>query len=40
MQDRLPLATLKDHGTNLQTVQQFIKKNQVSPSTMEGGDTH
>ncbi|XP_069631765.1 spectrin beta chain, non-erythrocytic 4 [Haliaeetus albicilla] len=28
VQDRLPLATLKDHGTNLQTVQQFIKKNQ------------
>ncbi|XP_062996569.1 spectrin beta chain, non-erythrocytic 4 [Elgaria multicarinata webbii] len=27
-QDRLPLATLKDHGNNLQTVQQFIKKNQ------------
>ncbi|RLV63671.1 hypothetical protein DV515_00018032, partial [Chloebia gouldiae] len=30
VQDRLPLAMLKDHGTNLQTVQQFIKKNQVS----------
>uniref|UniRef100_A0ACB8FFV2 Spectrin beta chain, non-erythrocytic 4 n=1 Tax=Sphaerodactylus townsendi TaxID=933632 RepID=A0ACB8FFV2_9SAUR len=28
MQDRLPLAMLKDHGSNLQTVQQFIKKNQ------------
>uniref|UniRef100_A0A8C8SUT0 Spectrin beta chain n=1 Tax=Pelusios castaneus TaxID=367368 RepID=A0A8C8SUT0_9SAUR len=28
VQDRLPLATLKDHGNNLQTVQQFIKKNQ------------
>uniref|UniRef100_A0A672V5I9 Spectrin beta chain n=1 Tax=Strigops habroptila TaxID=2489341 RepID=A0A672V5I9_STRHB len=28
VQDRLPLATLKEHGTNLQTVQQFIKKNQ------------
>ncbi|XP_074023705.1 spectrin beta chain, non-erythrocytic 4-like, partial [Numenius arquata] len=28
VQDRLPLATLKDHGTNLQTVQQYIKKNQ------------
>uniref|UniRef100_A0A670J8Q2 Spectrin beta chain n=1 Tax=Podarcis muralis TaxID=64176 RepID=A0A670J8Q2_PODMU len=28
VQDRLPLATLKDHGSNLQTVQQFIKKNQ------------
>ncbi|XP_077645281.1 spectrin beta chain, non-erythrocytic 4 isoform X2 [Lonchura striata] len=28
VQDRLPLATLKDHGTNLQTVQQLIKKNQ------------
>ncbi|KAM3656393.1 spectrin beta chain, non-erythrocytic 4-like [Ammospiza maritima maritima] len=28
VQDRLPLAMLKDHGTNLQTVQQFIKKNQ------------
>ncbi|XP_065520320.1 spectrin beta chain, non-erythrocytic 4-like isoform X7 [Lathamus discolor] len=29
VQDRLPLATLKEHGTNLQTVQQFIKKNQT-----------
>ncbi|XP_053123186.1 spectrin beta chain, non-erythrocytic 4 isoform X2 [Hemicordylus capensis] len=29
VQDRLPLATLKDHGSNLQTVQQFIKKNQT-----------
>uniref|UniRef100_A0A8C3QDY2 Spectrin beta chain n=1 Tax=Geospiza parvula TaxID=87175 RepID=A0A8C3QDY2_GEOPR len=28
VQDRLPLAMLKDQGTNLQTVQQFIKKNQ------------
>nr|XP_056701927.1 spectrin beta chain, non-erythrocytic 4 [Euleptes europaea] len=28
VQDRLPLALLKDHGSNLQTVQQFIKKNQ------------
>uniref|UniRef100_A0A8D0AZZ5 Spectrin beta, non-erythrocytic 4 n=1 Tax=Salvator merianae TaxID=96440 RepID=A0A8D0AZZ5_SALMN len=28
MQDRLPLALLKDLGNNLQTVQQFIKKNQ------------
>ncbi|XP_061453386.1 spectrin beta chain, non-erythrocytic 4 isoform X2 [Rhineura floridana] len=28
VQDRLPLATLKDHRDNLQTVQQFIKKNQ------------
>ncbi|XP_065511144.1 spectrin beta chain, non-erythrocytic 4 isoform X4 [Caloenas nicobarica] len=28
VQERLPLATLKDQGTNLQTVQQFIKKNQ------------
>ncbi|XP_063038503.1 spectrin beta chain, non-erythrocytic 4-like, partial [Melospiza melodia melodia] len=28
VQDRLPLAMLKDLGTNLQTVQQFIKKNQ------------
>uniref|UniRef100_A0A8D2LQC9 Spectrin beta, non-erythrocytic 4 n=1 Tax=Varanus komodoensis TaxID=61221 RepID=A0A8D2LQC9_VARKO len=27
-QDRLPLATLKEHGSNLQTVQQFMKKNQ------------
>ncbi|XP_017596235.1 PREDICTED: spectrin beta chain, non-erythrocytic 4-like, partial [Corvus brachyrhynchos] len=35
VQDRLPLATLKDHGTNLQTVQQFIKKNQVSARTAE-----
>uniref|UniRef100_A0A8D2LP30 Spectrin beta chain n=1 Tax=Varanus komodoensis TaxID=61221 RepID=A0A8D2LP30_VARKO len=26
--DRLPLATLKEHGSNLQTVQQFMKKNQ------------
>ncbi|OPJ69190.1 hypothetical protein AV530_012781 [Patagioenas fasciata monilis] len=30
VQERLPLATLKDLGTNLQTVQQLIKKNQVS----------
>ncbi|XP_077141682.1 spectrin beta chain, non-erythrocytic 4 [Ranitomeya variabilis] len=28
VQERLPLATSKDHGTNLQTVQQLIKKNQ------------
>ncbi|XP_071656932.1 spectrin beta chain, non-erythrocytic 4 isoform X2 [Patagioenas fasciata] len=28
VQERLPLATLKDLGTNLQTVQQLIKKNQ------------
>ncbi|KAL8220085.1 UNVERIFIED_CONTAM: Spectrin beta chain, non-erythrocytic 4 [Gekko kuhli] len=28
VQDRLPLALLKDLGSNLQTVQQFIKKNQ------------
>lgn len=30
MQDRLPLARLKDRGSNLQSVQQLIKKNQVS----------
>uniref|UniRef100_A0A8V5GXT6 Spectrin beta chain n=1 Tax=Melopsittacus undulatus TaxID=13146 RepID=A0A8V5GXT6_MELUD len=29
VQDRLPLAMLKEQGTNLQTVQQFIKKNQT-----------
>ncbi|KAM8794004.1 spectrin beta chain, non-erythrocytic 4 [Eudromia elegans] len=29
VQDRLPLATLQDHGNNLQTVQQFMKKNQA-----------
>ncbi|CAJ0949936.1 unnamed protein product [Ranitomeya imitator] len=34
VQERLPLATSKDHGTNLQTVQQLIKKNQVSSRTM------
>ncbi|KAJ6663596.1 hypothetical protein lerEdw1_009675 [Lerista edwardsae] len=28
VQDRLPLAMLEDHGSNLQAVQQFIKKNQ------------
>uniref|UniRef100_A0A8C3I874 Spectrin beta chain n=1 Tax=Chrysemys picta bellii TaxID=8478 RepID=A0A8C3I874_CHRPI len=28
VQDRLPLATLRDHGSNLQAVQHFIKKNQ------------
>ncbi|KAM6427580.1 spectrin beta chain, non-erythrocytic 4 isoform 1-T1 [Liasis olivaceus] len=28
VQDRLPLAMLKDQGRNLQTVQQLIKKNQ------------
>ncbi|XP_077174841.1 spectrin beta chain, non-erythrocytic 4 isoform X2 [Paroedura picta] len=28
VQDRLPLALMTDHGSNLQTVQQFIKKNQ------------
>ncbi|XP_072287539.1 spectrin beta chain, non-erythrocytic 4 isoform X2 [Pyxicephalus adspersus] len=28
VQERLPLATSKDHGSNLQTVQQLIKKNQ------------
>ncbi|XP_057245144.1 spectrin beta chain, non-erythrocytic 4-like, partial [Malurus melanocephalus] len=28
VQERLPLATLKELGTNLQSVQQFIKKNQ------------
>uniref|UniRef100_A0A452I3U2 Spectrin beta chain n=1 Tax=Gopherus agassizii TaxID=38772 RepID=A0A452I3U2_9SAUR len=29
VQDRLPLATLRDPGSNLQAVQHFIKKNQV-----------
>ncbi|XP_067170580.1 spectrin beta chain, non-erythrocytic 4 [Apteryx mantelli] len=29
VQDRLPLAALQEHGSNLQTVQQFIKKNQA-----------
>ncbi|XP_069500595.1 spectrin beta chain, non-erythrocytic 4 isoform X1 [Ambystoma mexicanum] len=28
IQERLPLATLKEYGSNLQAVQQFIKKNQ------------
>ncbi|XP_068106871.1 spectrin beta chain, non-erythrocytic 4 isoform X3 [Hyperolius riggenbachi] len=28
IQERLPLATSKDHGSNLQNVQQLIKKNQ------------
>ncbi|XP_075771677.1 spectrin beta chain, non-erythrocytic 4 isoform X2 [Pelodiscus sinensis] len=28
VQDRLPLAASRDHGSSLQTVQQFIKKNQ------------
>ncbi|XP_053329402.1 spectrin beta chain, non-erythrocytic 4 [Spea bombifrons] len=28
VQERLPLATSKEHGSNLQTVQQLIKKNQ------------
>ncbi|XP_056396105.1 spectrin beta chain, non-erythrocytic 4 isoform X2 [Hyla sarda] len=28
VQERLPLSTSKDHGSNLQTVQQLIKKNQ------------
>uniref|UniRef100_A0A8C3CPX6 Spectrin beta chain n=1 Tax=Cairina moschata TaxID=8855 RepID=A0A8C3CPX6_CAIMO len=31
VQDRLPLATQQDLGSNLQSVQQLIKKNQVSP---------
>lgn len=30
IQERLPLATCKDYGNNLQSVQQYIKKNQVS----------
>uniref|UniRef100_A0AAX7TGL7 PH domain-containing protein n=1 Tax=Astatotilapia calliptera TaxID=8154 RepID=A0AAX7TGL7_ASTCA len=29
IQERLPLATCKDYGNNLQSVQQYIKKNQV-----------
>ncbi|KYO40220.1 hypothetical protein Y1Q_0020194 [Alligator mississippiensis] len=35
VQDRLPLATLKEHGGNLQTVQQFIKKNQALRRDLE-----
>uniref|UniRef100_A0A8C4KHT3 Spectrin beta, non-erythrocytic 4 n=1 Tax=Dromaius novaehollandiae TaxID=8790 RepID=A0A8C4KHT3_DRONO len=34
VQDRLPLAALQEHGSNLQTVQQFIKKNQDEQSTL------
>lgn len=30
VEERLPLAQSADYGTNLQTVQLFIKKNQVS----------
>lgn len=29
IQERLPLATCKDYGNNLQGVQQQVKKNQV-----------
>lgn len=32
VEERLPLAQSPDYGTNLQTVQLFIKKNQVSPA--------
>lgn len=32
VQERLPLATSTDHGTNLQAVQLLMKKNQVSLS--------
>lgn len=30
VEERLPLAQSADYGTNLQTVQLFMKKNQVS----------
>lgn len=33
VEERLPLAQSTDYGTNLQTVQLFMKKNQVSPAT-------
>lgn len=29
IQERLPLASCKDYGTNLQSVQHYLKKNQV-----------
>lgn len=31
IQERLPLASSKDYGANLQSVQHYLKKNQVSP---------
>lgn len=37
VQDRLPLATQQDLGSNLQSVQQLIKKNQVRPAARPGG---
>ncbi|KAK2104341.1 hypothetical protein P7K49_018197 [Saguinus oedipus] len=33
VEERLPLAQSADYGTNLQTVQLFMKKNQVSPAS-------
>jgi hypothetical protein len=44
VEERLPLAQSADYGTNLQTVQLFVKKNQVSsvsphqPSAPAGPD--
>ncbi|XP_075463101.1 spectrin beta chain, non-erythrocytic 4 isoform X3 [Ascaphus truei] len=35
VQERLPLATSKEHGSNLQAVQQLIKKNQDEQSTLQ-----
>lgn len=32
VEERLPLAQSADYGKNLQTVQLFMKKNQVSPA--------
>ncbi|XP_068608376.1 spectrin beta chain, erythrocytic [Brachionichthys hirsutus] len=34
--ERLPLATSKEHGANLQTVQMLLKKNQTLQREMEG----
>uniref|UniRef100_H3BC32 Spectrin beta chain n=1 Tax=Latimeria chalumnae TaxID=7897 RepID=H3BC32_LATCH len=36
MQDRMPLAESRDHGTNLQTVQLLIKKNQTLQKEIQG----
>lgn len=33
VEERLPLALSDDYGINLQTVQLFMKKNQVSPAS-------
>uniref|UniRef100_A0A3B4GFR6 Spectrin beta chain, non-erythrocytic 4-like n=1 Tax=Pundamilia nyererei TaxID=303518 RepID=A0A3B4GFR6_9CICH len=36
IQERLPLATCKDYGNNLQSVQQYIKKNQAIQRELTG----